>query len=70
MGSAPSVSNFASYSGVLIVTVRCGAALTFGVGTSVGVAAGVVEVAVWGAVVVGEGVAAGSCFGVGGTGEK
>jgi hypothetical protein len=36
MGSAPSVSNFASYSGVLIVIVRCGAALTFGIGTGAG----------------------------------
>jgi hypothetical protein len=27
------VSNFASYSGVLTVTVRCGAALTLGVGS-------------------------------------
>jgi len=30
-GSAPSVSNLASYSGVLTVTKRCGAELTFGV---------------------------------------
>lgn len=31
-GSAPSVSNFASYSGVLTVTIRWGAALVFAVG--------------------------------------
>jgi len=43
IGSAPSVSNFASYSGVEIVIVRCGAAFTFGV--RMGAGAGVLEFA-------------------------
>ena len=68
--SAPSVSNFASYSGVLIVTVLCGAAFTFGVKTGAGVAAGVLELADCDAVAlaVGEGVALAFGFVGGGTG--
>ena len=64
IGSAPSVSNFASYSGVLIVMDRCGAAFTFGIRSGAG--AGVLEGAAGCALIipVGEGVAAG--FGVGG----
>ena len=54
-----------------MVTVRCGAALTFGVGTGAA-GAGVLEVAACDAagVAVAEGVAAGFCFVGGGTGEK
>ena len=51
-----------------MVTVRWGAAFTFGVGTGAGVAAGVVEDAVCDAVALGEGVAAAFCFGGGGAG--
>src|SRR5215217_1337802 len=72
IASAPSVSNFASYSGVLTVTVRWGAAFTLGVATGAGVAVGVVEAAVCDAVplAAGEGVAAAFGFAGGGTGEK
>ena len=62
------MSNFASYSGVLTVNIRCGAAFTFAGGTGAGVAAGVVEVAVCDAVALGEGVAPAFCFVGGGTG--
>ena len=68
-GSAPSVSNFASYSGVLIVIVRWGAVFTLCVTTGAG--AGVlVELAACSAVGValGDGVAAG--FGAVGGGNK
>lgn len=51
-----------------MVTVRWGAAFTFGAGRGAGVAVGVVEVAVCDAVALGEGVAAGFCFVGGGTG--
>src|SRR5688572_15188862 len=72
-GSAPSVSNFASYSGVLMVMVRCGAALTFGVGSGAGGAAAAVSepgVCVAVGLAAGEAVVAGSWFGGGGAGYK
>ncbi len=61
-GSAPSVSNFASYSGVLTVIVRCGAALTLRIGCGVGAAGVFVELAgccVAVGLAVGEGTAPG-----------
>ena len=72
MGSAPSVSNFASYSGVLTVIVRCGAALTFGVGSGTDGAPGVLELLACAGVALaaGEGVEPDCWFGRGGTGEK
>lgn len=53
------------------MTIRCGAALTFGVGAGAEGTAGVMEVAVWVAdgLADGEGVAPCCGFG-GGTGEK
>ena len=62
------MSNFASYSGVLIVIVRCGAVFTLCVTTGAG--AGVLELAACSAagVAVGDGVAAG--FGAVGGGKK
>ncbi len=55
------MSNFTSYSGVLIVIVRCGAAVTFGAGSGAAGAAGPVELVAGVAVALaeGEGVAAG-----------
>ena len=58
-GSAPSVSNFASYSGVLTVSVRCGAALTLGTGSGAACAVEASGVCVAAGLAAGEGVAPG-----------
>src|SRR5688500_14759706 len=70
IGSAPRVSNFASYSGVFTVIVRCGAALTFGVGTGTAEATGAAACCVAVGLAVCEPGAPAFGFAGGGTGGK